>query len=251
MTDTATPAAPAALVAIADPTLRALAVETDTAIAALDDTYAKLQAQHGYKVDALRSIDGQRAHYVGRRREYRATVAETVESVIAKLAAETIAPWEVDQARDAIAALDILRTDMATNRAAANELHEVWADNGYWSRFFTVQAGHIHNDISGSRCSRTWTTAHGWNPALSGATEAEAVAQLGPLLCTHCFPSAPVEFTVGHAKPVYCPGADKAPAEGTRKRVGMNTYGGCAECEQYGVLVGYGTKVRKHKPATK
>lgn len=246
-TATATPVAPAPLRSIDDDTLRRLAIATDSEIAELDETYGKLQAQLDRKISTLRNIDGQKARYVGRRREFTATPEETVESVIAKLAAETIAPWEVDSARDAITARDILRSDMVTNRAAAAALHDVWAANGYWTRFFVVQGGHIHSDIS-NRCSRTYTTQHGWTPALSGATEAAAVAELGPLLCTHCFPSAPVEFTVGHAKPEYCPGADKAPAEGTRKRQGMNTYGGCTECAQYGVLVGHGSKVRKHQP---
>lgn len=249
-TTTATPAAPSALAPAATTGLRALAVQTDTAIADIDEVYARLAARQASAIATLRSIDGQKARYVGRRREFTATPEETVASVTAKLAAETIAPWEVHKARETLAALPAIATGMTANRAAAAELHQVWADNGYWTRFFVVPGGHIHNDIS-NRCSRTYTTQHGWTPQLSGATEAEAVAELGPLLCTHCFPTAPVEFTVGHAKPEYCPGADKAPAEGSRKRQGMNTYGGCTECEQYGVLVAYGSKVRKHKPVTK
>jgi hypothetical protein len=41
------------------------------------------------------------------------------------------------------------------------------------------------------------STTYGWLPELSGKDEAEAVAQLGPNLCSVCFPSAPVEHVGG------------------------------------------------------
>ncbi len=54
------------------------------------------------------------------------------------------------------------------------------------------------------------TTQIGWLPDLSGETEAEAVAAHGAMLCTHCFPAAPVEWTTKAPKPVdpdECPGS--------------------------------------------
>ena len=38
---------------------------------------------------------------------------------------------------------------------------------------------------------------YGWLPKLSGMTEAEAVEEHGPALCSVCFPSAPVEWQGG------------------------------------------------------
>jgi hypothetical protein len=66
-----------------------------------------------------------------------------------------------------------------------------------WSRFFLVisSAGHVHSSPCCSTCRPT--TRYGWLPQLSGQTEAEAVAELGPTLCTVCFPSAPLDWTSG------------------------------------------------------
>jgi hypothetical protein len=62
-----------------------------------------------------------------------------------------------------------------------------------WSRFFVVtsSAGHVHATRACHTCRPT--TTYGWRPDLSGNTEAEAVAKLGPALCSVCFPTAPVE----------------------------------------------------------
>jgi hypothetical protein len=66
-----------------------------------------------------------------------------------------------------------------------------------WSRFFLVtsSAGHVHSSMSCSTCRVT--TTYGWLPELSGRTEAEAVAELGPALCSVCFASAPVAHQGG------------------------------------------------------
>jgi hypothetical protein len=66
-----------------------------------------------------------------------------------------------------------------------------------WSRFFLVTSspGHIHSSMKCSTCR--WTTTFGWLPELSGKTEADAVDELGPTLCSVCFPSAPLDWTKG------------------------------------------------------
>ena len=66
-----------------------------------------------------------------------------------------------------------------------------------WSRFFIVKnaGGHIHWTMSCSTCYPT--TDFGWLPNLSGLTEADAVEEWGGILCSVCFPSAPVEHTDG------------------------------------------------------
>ncbi len=71
-----------------------------------------------------------------------------------------------------------------------------------WSRFFLVVTngqGHVHRDRNCSTCFPT--TRYGWLPALSGATETEAVAEYGEQMCTVCFPSAPsIAKTLGPSK---------------------------------------------------
>lgn len=69
-----------------------------------------------------------------------------------------------------------------------------------WSRFFIVKNtnGHIHSSMDCSTCYPT--TVFGWLPQLSGLTEADAVEEWGGILCSVCFPSAPVEWTEGTNK---------------------------------------------------
>lgn len=109
-----------------------------------------------------------------------------------------------------------------------------------WQRFFLVTDGHIH---ASTAChTLRISTSIGWLPDLSGLTEADAVAAHGPLLCTVCFPSAPVEWTVGKVKPERCEGSGK----GARRVKGR--YAECPTCHTYQSLTQYGA-IRAHKPA--
>jgi len=69
-----------------------------------------------------------------------------------------------------------------------------------WARFYLVQnnGGHIHKERWCQTCNkRGKATRFGWLPELAALTEAEAVAAHGAVLCTVCFPTAPVEWTDG------------------------------------------------------
>lgn len=137
--------------------------------------------------------------------------------------------------------IDILRSKLETVRVT-------FVQRGGWSRFFTVDGGHIH---SGETCKGGTIrppTRLGWNPELSGKTEGEAVAKLGPLLCTHCFPSAPIEWTKGHEKK-HCDGSGELPQVGSPYRVGMRWYGTCTRCGENQIITnnGFGV-IRAHKP---
>ena len=227
---------------------RKLAVDTDTALAELDGQYARLEAQRDKLISAVRSTLKERPVYRGRRAVFTRPADESVAALLAKLAGDELPAWQARDSREVLAHLSAVEQQMRDNRAAADELDAVWAANGHWSRFFLVPGGHIHRDISHSRCSRQPTTTHAWAPQLSGGTEEETVAEHGPLLCTVCFPSAPVEWTVGHPKPARCAGSGKAPAEGTRKKTGMRAYGDCPECGYRGQLNPSTWAVRAHKP---
>lgn len=119
---------------------------------------------------------------------------------------------------------------------------------GGWQRFFQVQ--HLH---ASQHCqSFRPTTRVGWLPDLSGLTEPEAVAKYGAILCTHCFPTAPVEWTRGpQADPSVCPGSNR-PYDTTkttgRERVYYSPSGYCTECGQVvGLTARNSIKIRKHK----
>ena len=123
-----------------------------------------------------------------------------------------------------------------------------------WARFFLVQnnGGHIHKDMNCQTCNkRGKETQFGWLPELAALTEAEAVAAYGAILCTVCYPTAPVEWTDGRKADddLYCP-ADQGLDETKQIRRGYYTGNGgtCKACGQRVTVTreGYG-KIRKHK----
>ena len=129
----------------------------------------------------------------------------TVDKVIADLADK------VDRARrdfsywEERAARGLLRTHEQTGYdtskanldAALDVLRTAEADYDGWSRFFLVtnKGGHIHRSLICSTCRPT--TRFGWLPELSGLSEADAVDEYGSILCSVCFPDAPVDWTNG------------------------------------------------------
>lgn len=63
---------------------------------------------------------------------------------------------------------------------------------GGWTRFYLVEDGHLHYDVSSYRCSRQSSTTHYWLTEFSGQDGAEVIALAGERVCTNCFPDAPV-----------------------------------------------------------
>lgn len=118
-----------------------------------------------------------------------------------------------------------------------------WRDHGRWSRFFLVEGGHIHAATSCQ--SLRPTTRIGWLPELSGETEKDAVDARGTILCTFCFPSAPVEWTLGKQAddPAVCPGSGQYVPHVNMRLV--HRYGACPECGDT-VSVTSLVKARKH-----
>ncbi|AAD17607.1 hypothetical protein TM4_40 [Mycobacterium phage TM4] len=142
---------------------------------------------------------------------------------------------DVERAAEAVARYDAAVVEYREANAAAR----AWDDAHYqgWRRFFLVPGGHIHESTACS--SLRITTMIVWLPELSGETEAEAVAEHGALLCTKCFPSAPVEWTVGNVDPDKCNGRPDM----DRRR---GRYAPCRECGYVGHITTHGN-LRKHK----
>lgn len=105
---------------------------------------------------------------------------------------------------DRVAALELAHHEHVVSAESVydeiDSLNRVWADNGYWSRFYLVTNtnGHIHSTTGCTTCYPT--TEFAWLPGLSGLTEADAVADQGEILCSVCFPTAPSEWTDGESK---------------------------------------------------
>lgn len=128
-----------------------------------------------------------------------------------------------------------------------------------WSRFFLVQGGHIHSSMHCSTCNRNGKlTAFIWLPELSGQTEAEAVAAQGAVLCTTCYPSAPLSWTDFYEREAerkaaeYCPGSGTTDWKDGNVRTGYYSGNGgyCAHCGGWAGTTSRSSKtMRKHKPA--
>jgi len=163
-------------------------------------------------------------HAAGRNAERAAAAQTRLEAAIAR---EDAAREAVRPLRDAARTLD-------------DELYTGW------TRFYLVQ--HIHSSQSCS--SFRPTTRVGWLPKLSGLTEAEAVAAHGSILCTKCFPSAPVEWTDGRGATDdgTCPGSGTpvSLAPSSRRGYAAGNWAECPECGKRVGMPGSAANVRKH-----
>ena len=82
-------------------------------------------------------------------------------------------------------------------RAEISPLHSLYYEH-LWSRFYLVVGtgqGHIHKDMDCHSCYQS--TQYMWLPELSGDTEEDAVQAEGEILCTFCYPTAPVAWCEG------------------------------------------------------
>lgn len=193
---------------------------------------------------AIHSFVGDRKEWRGRKQVWRLSDAEA----ILRLREMADAGDERDLSQRARPSEVLAKLDEQTTRILelATEINRCEAEyrSRPWSRFFLVTSsdGHIHSSMDCTTCRPS--TEYGWKPQLSGKTEADAVADLGPLLCTVCFPSAPSEYTRGKETPVGCAGTGQSPYPG---REG-HRYQPCRVCGSYQMVTLNGT-IRKHKPA--
>ena len=157
--------------------------------------------------------------------------------------------WTVRDYDKAIARYTAAVETMDAAEAAYQEAAEEYEG---WSRFYLVTSsrGHIHSSMNCSTCQ--WTTTFAWLPTVSGLTEAEAVAEHGAILCSVCFPSAPVEYTNQYeleeaAKAAEsCAGSGKPGVEGgSRQGYAAGNFHTCSVCGE--TVGGAGYNVRKHK----
>ena len=229
------------------------AVEIDTQLADLWSAKSALHAKLDSAKISLAHKLGIRPQYVTRnRREVKETLAELVEMGEARLPSLE-GNYQHRDLQDNLARIVEIKEALKANQAEALPLETLYDEN-QWSRFFLVNnnGGHIHSSMSCHSCNLR--TQFGWLPQLSGLTEKDAVEAHGTILCTHCYPTAPVEWTLGITKaadPNECPGSgtyDYDPS--TRDRRGYNSAGRakCTHCNQVAACTTTG-KLRKHKRA--
>lgn len=202
-------------------------------------------------VERMARVAGAKRIYIGRKSYLSfnettvATGLEALKKLIEHRDSDAVPSWELPRIEQMLTEYDKLALRINTLKSSIDAAHQEWADHGMWSRFFIVAGGHIH---SSTHChTLKITTRLGWLPELSGETEKDAVDAHGALLCTVCFPSAPVEWTIG-AKPAddECEGGRPEDADFRRRSV----YGTCPSCGEW-VSVTRTGKARKHKKPAK
>ena len=216
---------------------------TDEQLAALHERSEKASAGIASRLDALHwQVEGRPAGSRGGRRIWRLSRAEVIAEARALVAAgqdNSLSHGAGSLARR-LSEIESLEDEQARIAAQIRKLNEVYVASP-WQRYFPCLAsgGHIHSSLACSTCRPD--TRMGWTPQLSGKPVADAVAELGPVLCSVCFPSAPVQWRqdTPAAKP-RCKGSGAfVPGRGRSVR--------CPECGRAGTRTPNGL-IRSHEP---
>lgn len=219
--------------------------QIDERLADLHGTLDHALARQDAAQEHVRRLAGQRKGY-GRGAAWSGSWDDAIAAV--RVVADTDTTWRGHTAAEALDELDARDAAVTDARAALIPFNAEYQRRP-WSRFFLVTSssgGHIH---ASTACSTTrLTTTFGWLPSVSGKSEADAVAEHGPLLCTVCFPSAPVEWTIGKTDPDRCPGSNTHPDRATITTWRNTRYAPCPECGKEERVSMSG--IRKHKRPT-
>ena len=247
---------------------RAVAVATDERLATLYDEAFDVSIDLRRVLDSVHRMAGdeQRPRYRG---PWQMDDAEAVDALRARLSQPYVAPtyaertpdtavgmtavidrgtgippWETRNAEQALERIETLEARQRAIAAEESDLERVYEDAGRWSRFFLVDAsnGHIHRSLHCSTCFPT--TRYAWLPDLSGLTEDDAVKAHGPRLCSVCYPSAPVEWTLGLPKAPKCEGSGKPAAPGYARYRSQP----CSVCGRSYPVSDRTGLIRAHKP---
>lgn len=213
-------------------------VEIDTALAALYE-------QHWAK---------------GAERDRQITFAKEVEDGIAKHLTGKFGArysgWKQESADECRAKARAFQVEMDALVEQMRPFNQEYLARGGWERFYMVQDGHVHSSMDCSTCNKMGKpTKFGWLPEWSGRTEAEALEALvtasnKTVLCTVCYPTAPVAWTQVREDADTCKGSGTWDYDRATARLGYYT-GNAATCDHCGgrITVSSTGKMRKHKNA--
>jgi hypothetical protein len=195
-------------------------VEIDTALAALDAEYHALT--HGVTV-ALHHVHraaGDERITRNRRKGWRMTDAEAV-ACLNGTGAQFVALREAERSA-------------RVNRDEFDRLDAEYDRRGGWTRF--VQVEHIHsgwNCAGGTLDRGLYRSERNWRPEMSGQDQGQAIAELqrdAHVLCTHCFPGAPV--LAPKVDPDVCTGSGQYLSREAIRRSTVITWATCPVCKQ-------------------
>jgi hypothetical protein len=171
--------------------LHTRAAAIDTVIAAKHAALGKATANVRWALDTMRSALGDSRNRNG---VFALSVSETLDRTNAVIAEGGPRCFRLAEA------LKYHTEFTATWKVAYDEFMTESVKYEGWSRFFLVlnNGGHVHSSMECHTCFVD--TDFAWLPELSGLTEVEAVEAHGEILCSVCYPSAPVEWTNGTSK---------------------------------------------------
>lgn len=175
---------------------REQAKESDRILNELMYETARKQQHVAWAIVSLRSLVDRETGW-GRDRKWGKTVEQAIAEVTERAAtADPEKPWVQREAQAALDKLAEARAELAAAKQAEDAQDALWAAHGRWNRYSVVPGGHIHTNGRACHTLRPSTTVL-WAHPVSGDTVADAIATYGTVLCTHCFPEAPVEQTGG------------------------------------------------------
>lgn len=222
-------------------------LEIDTKLAQLHDELSDTDRRLAVVTKAAHSLNGEKPVRHGRKYLYERNVEETLNELALRLADGQFDFYTKECVADCINRHGELSRQYDAAQAQIQAI-DIEYNGRPWSRFIAVEGGHIHSSRFCEGGTIRVTTKIGWHPELSGKTQAEAVELLGELLCTHCFPDAPVAWTTGVAKKKvaegYCDGQGEQGINLQMKYVSPR--GNCPKCKQATGISKTG-KVLKHK----
>ena len=221
--------------AITDPTT-ATPVDIDTALAGLDHTLPSLHQQVRVALERVhQGAEDTKTRVRGEKTDRWGMTHEQAESVCRERRnSGDIATTQ------ALVNLNAAFLATNANRAEFARLDAEYTRRGGWTRF--VQCVHIHSgyQCAGGTLDRgPYRSERFWRPEFSGMDEATALATLqkaAEILCSHCFPNAPV---VGKpVDPDVCTGSGKSVvrAAGRHSLRTMSRYATCPDCKQVQTL---------------
>lgn len=234
--------------------------QIDTELAAQHEAVALAERTIQAMVKMLHSLVGDRQEMIGRTRTGRSIYGWGMsdDDVMTAARSGNASQWTDirRQITERLATVDEQTGQLTQATKRITERQAEFTRRGGWSRFFLVQGGHVHSSMSCSTCNNgAEPTTFGWLPEWSGQSERECIEGLrgqggdrrAAIMCSVCFPSAPVEWTTRPVDETACPGSRdwNAPA---RQGYCYGNWATCDTCHGHIAVTSTG-KIRKHKPA--
>ena len=159
--------------------------------------------------------------------------------------------WEADEYTKMSARFVNIRE---AGRVAQENVYRLNQKYTGWRRFYLVPGGHIHDQYNCSTCHKMGRiTEMMWLYDISGLSLETAVKQYGTIICTICYPEAPVAWSSmshGEAEKIAerCEGSGKYLPDAEINYRKTSNYATCPDCDGRFIISKNTRELRAHKP---